>query len=292
MKPAIMFLDDDTMFLQSLKRFLHSYYNEWEMHFFSDALQAHTALNQREYHVIVADIYMPVVNGVDFLVSSIKKQPIASRIMLSGNTSMENTLDALNRGEIIRYLEKPCHTDDLVAAVKYGIERYENLKQLYAQANNDNLTGLCSRLNIDSKLNEEIERQKRYKNDLSICMIDLDGFKLINDTYGHPVGDLVLKETADILKKSFRKTDHIGRYGGEEFLIIMPETNIKTAVSAVERFRCSMQKHVFHPYGFTITISGGVAKYSAEIAEDLIEKADKLLYQAKKDGKNKIKPEL
>ncbi|WP_456403039.1 GGDEF domain-containing protein [Persephonella sp.] len=165
------------------------------------------------------------------------------------------------------------------------LSSYEKIKKL---ATTDPLTGAFNRYKLFKKLEEEIERANRYGNPLSILMFDIDNFKSINDTYGHNVGDLVLKVTINEIKRHLRKTDIIGRFGGEEFLIILPETDLKGAEKIAEKLRdiISDMKTEGIP---EITVSIGVAEYkSGEESSDFIKKVDVALYTAKRKGKNRV----
>lgn len=152
----------------------------------------------------------------------------------------------------------------------------------------DSLTSLYNRLYLDNNYEREIQRANRYKNELSIILIDIDLFKNINDTYGHEVGDTILIQMSNILKKNIRKTDILGRWGGEEFLIICPETNIENA----KKIACNIRK-IIEKYNFTIsnniTCSFGCATYiEKNIKEDTFKRADINLYKAKIEGRNKV----
>lgn len=156
----------------------------------------------------------------------------------------------------------------------------------------DGLTGFYNRRHFESNVEREFLRVKRYPANLSLAMVDIDHFKKINDTYGHQFGDYVLREIAVILSKSFRKTDMIYRYGGEETSIILTETSIDNAIIPLERFREKVEEHEFIYNGepVKITVSIGVSEYTEGVntTRDLIECADKALYKAKEDGRNKL----
>jgi diguanylate cyclase (GGDEF)-like protein len=158
----------------------------------------------------------------------------------------------------------------------------------------DRLTGLYNQSYIKERLQEELYRTERYRTSLSILMIDLDDFKTINDTYGHIVGDKALKAIARMIVESIRASDIPGRYGGEEFLVILPETTSQHALIAAERIRNKVDSFKFEAQPGSkktthITISIGVCSYPdyGRTKEDLISFADAALYQAKKEGKNK-----
>lgn len=169
------------------------------------------------------------------------------------------------------------------------INLYEKIQAL---AITDGLTGIYVRRHFLERLNEEEARAKRHSLKLSILMIDLDHFKKCNDTYGHLVGDIVLKETAKIMKEYVRQVDLIGRYGGEEFIIALPDTDRNSAVNVADRIRHAVEKRRFRAYDevITSTISIGVSTYPDNGGEvsTIIDRADQALYKAKAEGRNKV----
>jgi len=170
-------------------------------------------------------------------------------------------------------------------------ERYEYTENLSFK---DPLTKLFNRRYFETKLEQEFAKCERYNREVSLCMIDIDFFKKINDTYGHQAGDEILKQLAQIILKTIRKCDIAGRYGGEEFIVLMPETPPKNAYIALERLRKTVEEHAFVidvPPGYLhITVSIGLAGYVQSMTkkEELIELADKALYTAKNSGRNKV----
>ena len=162
-------------------------------------------------------------------------------------------------------------------------------KKLYYKATTDNLTKVYNREFMKEFLPKTIEEAKRYNFPLSISIIDIDFFKKINDTYGHLTGDCILKELSTLMKENFRGSDTIIRYGGEEFLIVMPFTNLKDAYIKMENFRKTLQKYLFcGKQKLHLTISAGVAQLENEDISGFIQKADEKLYEAKKSGRNKV----
>ena len=157
----------------------------------------------------------------------------------------------------------------------------------------DGLTGLYNRRHFESNLEREFLRAKRYKSDLSIAMIDVDFFKKVNDTYGHSCGDYVLKEIAFLINEAFRKTDMIFRYGGEEFVVILTETDCKNAIIPLERLRKNVEENKFRYENkeLKITISIGVTSIleNSQTPWELFDLADKALYEAKKTVVIKLK---
>lgn len=156
----------------------------------------------------------------------------------------------------------------------------------------DPLTGLYNRRHLDSNLEREFMRAKRYDSDLSLAVIDIDFFKKINDTYGHICGDYVLKEAAYLILESFRKTDLVFRYGGEEFVVLLTETSLESAQIPLERLRKNIENYPFKfkDENLKITVSIGAAGVSENInsGSELLDLADKSLYTAKESGRNRL----
>lgn len=152
----------------------------------------------------------------------------------------------------------------------------------------DRLTGICNRRKLDQTIVAEIRRARRYGKEFSLIMIDLDHFKSVNDRHGHPVGDLVLVRVADILAGLARETDVVGRWGGEEFLVVCPETGADVAVVLAERLRKEIEETSF-PRDTSLTASFGVTAATAkDDAQSLVQRADEALYAAKQNGRNRI----
>lgn len=169
------------------------------------------------------------------------------------------------------------HTSELKSK-----QRLENLSRI------DELTQLFNRRALNERLVEEFEKFYRHKNPFSITILDIDNFKNINDTYGHHIGDIVLKEISKTLSIELRKTEVLGRWGGEEFIILFPNTTADIAVKASEKIRKIIEAYAFTEVG-TVTSSFGVAQYMDSTSiEELLAQADQALYEAKHTGKNKV----
>jgi diguanylate cyclase (GGDEF)-like protein len=170
------------------------------------------------------------------------------------------------------------------AAVIQRFLMYEEMKRL---AITDDLTGLCNRRHFLERLNAEVDRVRRYNLTFSLAMLDIDNFKLINDTHGHVLGDRILAEMGRLLRKSARASDLAARYGGEEFVVMMPMTGGTQAQLAGERLRETVAGHTF-PRRKKLTVSVGLACYPEDGTnlEDLLRKADAALYEAKRSGRN------
>lgn len=171
--------------------------------------------------------------------------------------------------------------DDITELMELKLE----LKQL---AVTDELTRLYNHKHIYLKLDEEISRARRYKTELSLLILDIDRFKAVNDAHGHQVGDQTLAAISNLIAESLRDIDHAGRYEGEEFMVILPQTGLKAAWTTAERIRKKIEETKFDGVGHTVTISGGVAQFQNEESLKFIDKAETLLYKAKEKGYNRI----
>ncbi|MEK6692613.1 MAG: diguanylate cyclase [Nitrospirota bacterium] len=182
---------------------------------------------------------------------------------------------------------------NVAAGSLYNAHLYEMLQEektnLQKLAITDFLTGVYNHRYFSHRLGEELERVTRYKYPMSLIMVDIDHFKVINDTYGHTKGDMVLKEFAKALKRNIRKTDILARYGGEEFVILLPQTDRDGAIIEAERIRKTLKDHDYTIKGLKITISLGIATYphkKIKTSNDLIGAADTAMYMAKEKGRN------
>ena len=199
--------------------------------------------------------------------------------------------------------------DDLLDSIQHNIENIiktfdvpeENKMEVIKQINymysrtkylslTDELTELPNRRCFDNEFNKEFLRAQRYKNNLTLVMFDIDHFKQVNDTYGHQCGDYILKQVSKAALQTFRQTDTVYRTGGEEFMVILTETDINQCIIPLERFRKTIETLLldFNNQNINITVSIGACQYSPDIKtkEELIEKTDCALYKAKNSGRN------
>ncbi len=171
-----------------------------------------------------------------------------------------------------------------------GLQRVSLYRQVQESASQDGLTGLLVRRNFLGRLDEEIDRALRHSASLAFLMVDLDRFKQVNDTYGHLVGDVVLREIAHRIHSSVREMDLVGRYGGEEFAVALPDAELELGIQIAERIRLGVETAAIHAYDeeIRITVSIGVALYPlhAATSDQLIEKGDRAMYKAKALGRN------
>jgi len=183
----------------------------------------------------------------------------------------------------------------LQARIKEAQAEVEHYKQravkLHMETLTDTLTGMSNRRAVDKKLIEEFTRFQRYGHPCSLLICDLDEFKIINDTFGHSTGDTVLKKVAHIIKGSLRACDFVGRYGGEEFMVILPDTPADGATAAAEKLRMTVDDSDFFydTEDVNVTISIGVSQFNKDDDYGVVfDRADKALYEAKSKGRNKV----
>lgn len=185
--------------------------------------------------------------------------------------------------------------DDVVKALQKKVQKLElALSKAKKETRKDFLTSLISKRGLDEDLNRVDKSYARYDIGYSLCFFDLDKFKMINDTFGHEAGDVILKHTGEIMNKVKRDVDIIGRYGGEEFLAVLPNTPLKGAIIFANKIRTEIENYAFLYKGerIAVTISGGVVErkdYSDQ--KETLEAADKQLYKAKEEGRNRICPQ-
>jgi diguanylate cyclase (GGDEF)-like protein len=236
--------------------------------------------------LIISDIIMPVMDGMEFR-NSLRENPkfnLIPFVFISAKNELDDKILGLEIGADY-YLTKPFEESELIAIINSRIEKSREFNNLIYH---DKLTGLLNRGGIDKRLEEEINRGRRYNNSFSIAMMDIDHFKKVNDTYGHQTGDIVLKNVSGSIATNIRDSDYAGRYGGEEFLIVMPYTDKVHAYTATERIRKSLAATEIKSTDIKITISGGIASYpeDGDNFREIVSSADSALYSAKNNGRN------
>lgn len=255
--------------------------------------------------LILLDLMMPEMDGIE-VCNILKSNPMYQDIpiiFITADNSAESFATAFKMGAI-DYIKKPFDKAELLLRVENQLklnkayaglrrsndellEAYALLQQLVTV---DPLTGLENRRSLMDFAEVQLKLAQRYKSFFSILLIDLDYFKKINDTYGHLIGDEILKNIAKILKYVLRNVDHIGRFGGEEFIVILPNTNLKNAVVTAEKVREAIAnfKHNIEEQIIQATVSIGIASYNPldDDVNQILERADQALYTAKSSGRN------
>jgi diguanylate cyclase (GGDEF)-like protein len=239
--------------------------------------------------LVLMDMYMPKCTGreVAKLIRQIPDFVSLPIIYLSSETDREKQFSAMRVGAD-GFLTKPIQTEELITSVELRAERMRTLRSLMAR---DSLTGLFNHTTTTQLLESAIVAARRENAPLSFAMIDLDRFKSINDTYGHPVGDQVILALARVLRQRLRNSDLVGRYGGEEFAVILPGIAQDGAKQIMDQLRADFSHVLFHAgeINFSSTFSCGIAGYpDFDDMETMREAADKALYQAKHQGRNTV----
>jgi diguanylate cyclase (GGDEF)-like protein len=293
-QPLILIVDDTVKNLQLLGSVLKA--ENYKIALATNGNQAVMIANDINPDLILLDVMMPELNGFETCkkLKSIHKTSEIPVIFLTAKVETEDIIEGFKVGAV-DYVTKPFNTYELKARVKTHVE-LKISKDLLEQKNvilkklsiTDGLTGLFNHRYTTDALSKLVEENNRYREPLSISMLDIDNFKKANDEYGHLFGDEVLVKISNSIEGSLRKTDMVGRYGGEEFLVLFAHTGLKGAVESVERIIKSVENLKWEKENFKITVSAGVCEKTDEDISTLIKKADDLLYIAKKNGKNRV----
>ncbi|HET9424529.1 MAG TPA: diguanylate cyclase [Gemmatimonadaceae bacterium] len=273
-----------------------------------DGAEALSVIETRLPDLVLLDIMMPKIDGIEVArrVKNNPDLPFIPIIMQTALDSTENKVEGLEAGAD-DYITKPIDFPELKARVKSMLrikrlqEEIEERERELMEANQrlrhmsqtDALTGLDNRRHIETRIEEMFEHAKRLGEPFSCVMVDLDKFKSVNDEFGHQAGDAVLKQLAKILKQEVREIDHAGRYGGEEFILLLTGTVLDAAVTFAERVRRAIEAHTFTFDNGSIkrTASFGVAAWphpKITSCDGLVRAADDALYVAKETGRNRV----
>lgn len=282
MPPTLLICDDEVTVVKALEKLLGQQYKVLSSFTAKEALQK---IENHHPEVLLIDFSLPDQNGLEIMRMAQLLEPQAVRILLSGVIDLKTLSEAVNQALIHRVVLKPWNNEELLLDLRESLllhkiihERnfFEKLSHL------DPLTGLHNRRSIEQRIYEELARAERHQRNFALLMIDVDHFKKTNDTKGHPAGDAILKSLAELFRQSFRNIDILGRYGGDEFLIALPDTNLTFAREIADRIRKSSESKLAQ----TISIGLAVFPDHADQSLSLIAKADKALLQAKQQGRN------
>ena len=278
----VLLIDDDPTFCDVMRAQLEPL--DYRVTTETDARRALPLLQDGDFDVLLLDLMMPEIGGLDVLEEIRQHFSVLPIVVVTGYDIPEATVDAMRRGAT-DFVTKPVDISFLDLRIHRACE-HELARRL---ANSDGLTGLYNHRYLQERLQQEVERARRYSRSLSLIMADIDHFKRYNDRWGHPRGDEVLMAVARVLRRVSRGSDIAARYGGEEFTLVLPETSLDAALKVAERTRRTVAGLRFDD-GARVTLSLGVSTLGpGESKERLIETADRALYQAKRDGRNRVR---
>jgi len=251
-----------------------------------DGAEAMARLADATFDVVIADLAVPGVDGLAIAAEARRMRTETQAIIITGQGSRETILQALRLG-VSEYLEKPFDLELLLLAVEKALEKTLVLRELIQLARTDGLTGLFNQRHLHTVLEAEIGRARRQNRALSLLLFDVDDFKLYNDRFGHLAGDAALARLAACMKKACRRDiDTAFRYGGDEFILVLPETDSATAAGIAARVRSLLVEE-----GIALTVSVGVAELQA--GQDLkafIREADEAMYRDKGGDASAVLP--
>lgn len=296
----ILVAEDDPLYRHALQHFLTE--KGYAVQLVGDGLQAlELALSPQAPRLLVLDWMMPGISGPEICrrVRATPREHYQYVLLLTAKRNTSDIVEGLEAGAD-DYLTKPFNVRELFARIRVGERIIKLQDSLFAaqeglrfQATHDALTGIWNRGALFDLLHAEVERAQRKATSLSLFLIDLDHFKCVNDEYGHPIGDIVLQQTAQRLSTAVRAYDIVGRYGGEEFIIAAAELEPELPQHFADRLRLAVSSSPVHTaeLEIAVTISVGVATIQGAqnlSLERLIRCADRALYEAKRKGRNQV----
>ena len=285
MTTKVLVVDDEAVICTLFAAML-SQYGCYQVVTTTDGRKVMDILQREPFDVVLLDMRLPAITGRDLLrqiTQAFEELPV---IIVTGHGNIEAAVESMQAGAA-DFVTKPVPAAVLHIRIQKVLE-HTHTRRL---ASTDGLTELYNYRTFQERLAQEVDRVNRYGRPLSLVMIDVDHFKIYNDLYGHPQGDMVLRELARLLCEASRTSDIVARYGGEEFAIILPETDRANAQKIGHRLREQVELYPFPGEerlpGGALTISVGVATHTrADAKEALIQSADAALYSAKRAGRN------
>ncbi|MDD3310763.1 diguanylate cyclase [Pseudodesulfovibrio sp.] len=291
MSRKILLVDDDRNLLDALALTLRHFDVDTE----PDSCRALERLKSGDYAVVVTDMRMPVMDGVALLRSAMFESPDTVRLMLTGHGDLEIAMKAINASGVYRFMVKPVEARELCRTVSEALEEYDRrLREaaLREYAMRDELTGLATRSLLIEHGRAALARARRSGTTFALLFIDLDGFKLVNDTYGHEAGDKVLTETARRIMARVREKDCVARFGGDEFVVMLADLERWQDALTVGEVLVGLVEGPIEWDGALLEVraSLGVGLYPAhgETFETVMRVADEAMYRAKRNGGGRV----
>lgn len=319
--PRILVVEDDPDQLELICDALQSYYGVGAEQRLRGVQTAAACLGEdlESFDVILQDFNLPDMPGLQLL-SEIMTRADVPIVVVTGQNDSATAADAIAAGAQDYVVKLGDYLFTIPVLIEKSIDQHrirrenarlqqrlremldelraknaelkKSMDELERMATTDSLTGLANRRRFDELLRRRFEEAQRYGFDLTCCMCDLDSYKTLNDTLGHQVGDQVLADAAAVIRRSLRSVDVAGRYGGDEFVLLLPHTSLSRAMRVTERIRRELKAATGRlPGGECVTLSVGVASLFADhslSADELLSMADRALYVAKQQGKNRV----
>ena len=290
----ILLIDDDRLQFRVTQGYFNGFQGEpYELEWASTYEEGITKLLSGAYAACLLDYQLGERDGLQLIREAVSKGCHTPIVFLTAETAERVDIAAMNAGAL-DYLVKGEITPRMIErSLRYALKLGDTLEALRRAATRDQLTGVLNRREFDRLLEEERDRSLRFDHSLGLVLVDIDHFKKINDTHGHPAGDAVLREVARRLTTQVRTVDRVARIGGEEFALILVQTDLAGAIEAAKRACTTIE---FGPilatssHALNVTISAGVAALPlhAKTEADLVAAADKALYAAKTRGRNRV----
>ncbi|MFT7003784.1 MAG: diguanylate cyclase (GGDEF)-like protein [Sulfurimonas sp.] len=287
----VLVVDDSMVFRKTMKEMLENLF--YKVITVAHGEEAVGMLNAHpDISLVITDYYMPVMNGLE-LTREIRKKYNKSQlcvIAISSNNDEDINAMFLKQGAN-DYITKPFSKEEFSCRINNSIEALENIQLITNHANRDFLTGLHNRRYFFKNMQEYLEDLKDGAGEFAVAMIDIDSFKKINDTYGHDIGDQIIIALSEILSTNIKYNDLVARFGGEEFCIVLKNTDMHRAHEILERMRKEVESFYFQVEGkesIKFTVSIGATIYNNDSLDDTIAHADMMLYKAKQNGKNQV----
>ena len=255
----------------------------------STITEAARLISERSLSLILLDLHLPDTDGRNLLLS-LREDPVTASIpivVITADTNPEHQDECLGLGAD-EYFRKPFDLESLAVAVSTRLRRSAEIS---SESHRDALTGLANRRALAIEFDRARKHASQGETPITVAMLDLDHFKEINDTYGHVAGDEVLKRLASVLPRVLRGSDFVCRWGGEEFVLVLPETDEAQAAIVVEKVLAALRSERFGEdgSGFQVTLSAGVAAVPPDASlDDVVAEADRRLYRAKSAGRNRV----
>jgi diguanylate cyclase (GGDEF)-like protein len=289
-RARVLLIDDDDPFAQDLAGLLTL--EGFDVTFVTEPADALDALREDRPDVVITDLHMPGCDGFE-LAAVIRQDAtyLSIPILFLSADHRTSTHRAAMRQDGDAFVAKSEGIDTIVDVIRNKAVRSRKLE---ASITLDGLTGLLRHVPFKERMAEELSRAERSGTPLACCMVDIDRFKQVNDRHGHGVGDAVIRSLARLMKRRLRRSDVVGRYGGEEFAVCMPQTRIDEAVSVMDELREAFRSRpvMTGSAAVSVSFSAGVAAYSDSYREDcdaLLAAADEALYRAKRGGRDQVR---